>query len=107
MTAPALAAIIGKAVEGLPELPEWIDTALVKREGWPSWRTAMQLAHNPQTAADIETQSPPKRRLAYDELLASQLTLALLQESRRRERGQAIVGTGVLQAQALERAGLR
>jgi ATP-dependent DNA helicase RecG len=105
LPAPTLASIIYKTVEALPDLPEWIDAALAKREGWPVWRRAMQLAHNPQTATDIETQSPPKRRLAYDELLASQLTLALLQESRRRERGQAIIGTGFLQKAAMAKIG--
>ena len=36
-------------------------------------------------------------RLAYDELLADQLTLALVRQTQRDRKGQALKGTGALQ----------
>ena len=105
LPASTLADIMAKAVTLVPALPEWIDAALLKRETWADWRAAVQQMHNPQTESDLELRTPFHRRLAYDELLASQLTLGLLQERRRRDHGQAITGTGVLQAAALAQAG--
>jgi ATP-dependent DNA helicase RecG len=64
------------ALEKAPELPEWQDPAFLRREGFPSWRDAVTALHAPNSDADLSPLSPPRRRLAYDELLAHQLSLA-------------------------------
>ena len=66
------------ALEDLPELPEWLDPALCEREDWPEWAEALKGAHGPEQAADLEADAHPRTRLAYDELLASQLAMALV-----------------------------
>jgi len=105
LTAGVTQKLVAKAVAGAlaraPELGEWIDGPLLVREGWPGWRAALLAAHGPQGAADLAPTHPARQRLAYDELLAHQLTLALARATLRRQKGLPTVGTGVLQAQVL------
>ncbi len=86
------------ALDRAPDLPEWQDPTLMAREGWPPWRAALLAAHAPETPADLAPTAPPRRRLAYDELLANQLALALVRQSLRRRAGRARSGTGILQS---------
>ncbi|WP_095589636.1 ATP-dependent DNA helicase RecG [Actibacterium ureilyticum] len=90
------------AVSRAPDLAEWADPALVLREGWPDWRAALHQAHAPTSLADLTPTAPARQRLAYDELFAHQLTLALARAAARR--GAAIVteGDGRLRRKVLE-----
>ncbi|HEX3417012.1 MAG TPA: ATP-dependent DNA helicase RecG, partial [Stellaceae bacterium] len=87
---------IGEALDRIPELPEWIDPALRERRGWPAWGDAVRRAHAPGVEADLLPTTPARERLAYDEILASQLAVALVRARRHRQKGRAIVGTGTL-----------
>ncbi|MDD5585822.1 MAG: ATP-dependent DNA helicase RecG, partial [Alphaproteobacteria bacterium] len=130
----ALQSILSK----LPDLPEWHDPHLLKRENWPGWKQAVLSAHDPNTLlqkspspcgrVEIAQQfrggvkeqgdfTPPRdgyaaappphgegdscarRRLAYDELLADQLALAVIRRHHREAGGRAIAGNGKLQKQ--------
>jgi ATP-dependent DNA helicase RecG len=97
--------LMWKATRGVvalaPDLPEWIDPALKAREGWPDWHTALGQAHSPESTVDLSPHDPARQRLAYDELLAHQLTLALARLSARRGKGRASRGTGALQGRVL------
>jgi ATP-dependent DNA helicase RecG len=88
----AIASACGRA----PELAEWIDPLLRQRQGWPGWTAALAQVHAPQSAADVLPTCPARERLAYDELLAHQLTLALARSNRRRATGTATRGDGRL-----------
>jgi ATP-dependent DNA helicase RecG len=88
---------IQNALSRLPDLPEWNDSHLLKREEWPGWKVAVLNAHNPQP--DDNSRPPSVRRLAYDELLADQLALAVIRRHHRAAGGRAIAGTGILQKQ--------
>ncbi|HSF63669.1 MAG TPA: ATP-dependent DNA helicase RecG [Paracoccaceae bacterium] len=90
------------AVARAGEMPEWIDGPLKAREGWPDWHSAIAAVHAPATAADLSPVAPARQRLAYDELLAHQLTLALARAQVRRGKGVASVGTGALQDKVLK-----
>jgi ATP-dependent DNA helicase RecG len=57
---------------------------------------ALRLSHAPQAPVDAEPTSPARRRLAYDELLAAQLALALLRARMRRAAGRALLAEGRL-----------
>ena len=87
---------IGEALDRLPALPEWIDPALRERRGWPAWGDAVRRAHAPEAEADLSPTTPARQRLAYDEIFASQLAVALVRARRHRQKGRAIVGTGTL-----------
>lgn len=90
------------AVTRAPDLAEWIDPAQKAQTGWPDWAEAVRRAHNPQDMGDLAAADPARERLAYDEFMAHQLTLALARSRLRRAKGRATVGTGALQAQVLE-----
>src|SRR5208282_2357881 len=51
------------------------------------------------------TETPPRRRLAYDELLADQVATALVRGRVRMRRGRALMGDGALRQEALARFG--
>ena len=86
------------ALDRVPELPEWIDPGLKRQRGWPAWGEALRHAHAPAGEADLSPATPARERLAYDEVFASQLAVALVRARRQRRRGRAIVGSGMLAA---------
>ena len=65
-------------IQKIPELPEWIDKTLLKQENWPSFKSALLKSHLPEIEADLNLNTPHRRRLAFDELLANQLALCLI-----------------------------
>ena len=98
LTQKSITRAIGGALEALPDLPEWLDPSLLERHHWPAWPAAVRDAHAPKGVADLLSNSPARTRLAYDELLANQLALALVRRHVRRIRGRALAGDGGLRA---------
>lgn len=94
--------IIREAVGRIQKLDEWHDETVIKRERWPSWYDSIRLAHNPQEIEDIEPEALHRQRLAYDELLANQLTIALVRKKQTKSKGRKLQGNRELSAQALE-----
>lgn len=98
LTAGLSQRVAGKAVrealKRLPELDEWQDPALLERENWPRWAEAIQRLHNPQSQMETGTDSIARRRLAYDELFAKQLALALVRAQNRTRYGRAFTAKG-------------
>ncbi len=90
------------ALEKTSDLAEWIDPALKKREGWPDWREALTQAHTPTSAMFLSPDFPARRRLAYDELLAHQITLALARATVRRAKGTPSTGDRALRKKVLD-----
>jgi len=84
---------VAAVLERTPPINEWIDLALKAREKWPGWSDALAQAHAPASAAELAAETPARRRLAYDELFAHQLTLAIARAQRRRAAGQSTRGT--------------
>ena len=78
------------ALEQAAALEEWLDPALLAREGWGNWRTALARLHAPASELDLSLQSPHRRRLAYDELLAHQLAMVQRKAAVRAEPAAAI-----------------
>ena len=97
-----VAKAVAAALDRLPDLPEWIDLPLRQREGWPDWADALRKAHHPDGAADLAPTAPARQRLAYDEMFAHQLTLALARLRVRRGKGRSSRGTGALQRKVLK-----
>ncbi len=84
------------ALQRLRELPEWQEPTWFAREQFPSFAQALRTLHRPATPDDVVPTSRAWTRLAYDELLAGQLALALLRAHIRRPLGRATPGTGEL-----------
>ena len=106
LTAGVTLRVMAKAAQAaltrVPDLAEWIDPVQKAQAGWPDWAEAVRSAHAPGTAQDLSPAHPARERLAYDELMAHQLTLALARSRLRRAKGRATVGTGALQARVLK-----
>ena len=96
--------VLRKALDGamarLPVMPEWNDSALVARERWAPWNESLRAAHAPETHDALSPLSPARRRLAYDELLANQLALAMVRQHQKRRKGRSIKGDGTLTTRA-------
>ncbi len=93
--------LIGQALERAPELPEWIDAAWLRKNGWPDFKAALLASHRPESFADLEQTAPARSRLAYDELLANQLALAAIRQRIRKAKGRSIRGDGRIRKQIL------
>ena len=102
VTQRGLAKAVQSALARLPDLAEWVDGPLKAREAWPDWADAVRAVHGPKGAADLAATAPARARLAYDELFAHQITLALARMQARQGQGQVTRGTGVLQRKVLD-----
>ena len=96
LTAKPLHRAVRGALEQTPNLPEWQNQAWLEKQKWPTWRAALFAVHEPESQAALEPDDPNRRRLAYDELLANQLALAMIRNAARRRAGRAISGDGRL-----------
>ncbi len=66
-----------QALGRLKPLPEWQDAAFMAAQGFAPLLDSLKHLHQPEAAEDINPEGAPRRRLAYDELLANQLATAL------------------------------
>ncbi|GGE45010.1 ATP-dependent DNA helicase RecG [Agaricicola taiwanensis] len=96
LTSAGVGRTIRQALDGVHPLPEWLDTAFLKQRRWPDFISALKTLHLPEAPEDIGEEAPARLRLAYDELLASQLALALVRARFRAQPGISRTGTGVL-----------
>lgn len=68
---------------------DWLPVDLLPQRDWPSLRAALQYVHRPPPDARLELleqgQHPAQRRLAFEELLAQQLSLRLLRQDIKRD----------------------
>ncbi|MER8462905.1 ATP-dependent DNA helicase RecG [Mesorhizobium sp. M1409] len=85
---------IGQALARVPEFPEWQDGAFMRRHTFAAFGDALARIHNPADPIDVSVDGAAWRRLAYDELLAGQVSLALVRAKVRRLSGRPLVGDG-------------
>jgi ATP-dependent DNA helicase RecG len=89
---------LGRAIETalarIPALPEWHGRSGSNIPILPSFAEALREVHRPNTPTSIAPEAPARMRLAFDELLASQLALALMRAKIRRAPGRASQGDG-------------
>ncbi|HWG05151.1 MAG TPA: ATP-dependent DNA helicase RecG [Beijerinckiaceae bacterium] len=83
---------IEAALPRVPDLPEWLDPAFKQTHGLPTFGAALRAVHRPDAPAAIEPGAVARLRLAYDELLASQLALSMMRAHLRNEGGRASPG---------------
>lgn len=82
-----------KAVEGAlkfaPDLNEWLDIPYKEKNKLPDWRNAIHTLHHFDDESALDPHHPARVRLAYDELLANQLSLALVRLHQRKQNGRS------------------
>lgn len=103
--------ISGRALELLRQqpgrLPEWLPPELRRSYRLPELAEALLFLHRPPPDAPreelLEGRHPAQRRLAFEELLAHQLSLRALRRRQRRAGAPALVGDGRLRRRLLQR----
>ena len=93
---------IAMALQRLPALPEWISPEILRRCSFPPMAEALQRVHVPLELTDILPGGPFWSRLAFDELLAGQLALALVRAQLRRPAGTRHAGDGHLRNRIID-----
>ena len=83
-----------QAITKTAALGEWLDPAMRTDQGWPDFNTALTRIHQPEHPHDSVATSAMRQRLAYDELLAKQLAIALVRENTLRQSGRSFETTG-------------
>jgi ATP-dependent DNA helicase RecG len=100
LTSLALREIVNRS------LPDWLPAEITREMGLPTLREALEYVHRPPPDASLELMSagrhPAQRRLAFEELLAHQLSLRLLRQEIRREPGWAFAPNGQLTQKLLQ-----
>ena len=92
LSGKVLVKTIRAALALAPDFPEWGSAQVLASRQWPAVKAALERLHRPETAEDVATSGAPWQRLAYDELLAGQLALALVRRSLKSQRGRSLQG---------------
>jgi ATP-dependent DNA helicase RecG len=93
---------IAQALQKLPDLPEWISPEVIRRCHFPSFKDALDRVHSPVELTDVLPDGPFWSRLAFDELFAGQLALALVRAQLRRPAGDRHAGDGHLRRKIID-----
>ena len=91
-----------QALPKLPQLPEWLDANFLKQQQYPPFNQALAKIHQPRYESDLQPYSKERCRLAYDELLANQLSLGIAREKLKKQCGREIKGNGILRKKTLD-----
>ncbi len=94
LTAGVTQRLIAKAITAvtsdLPNSPEWLRSDLIAKYQWSSFNESLVKIHTPEKTDDCLPESPYRQRLAYDAILAHQLTLAISRAKRHKNPAVAI-----------------
>ncbi|HEU0082931.1 MAG TPA: ATP-dependent DNA helicase RecG, partial [Bradyrhizobium sp.] len=93
---------IAQALQKLPVLPEWISLEVMRRSSFPPIAEALNRVHVPLELTDVLPDGRFWSRLAFDELLAGQLALALVRAQLRRPAGDRNAGDGHLRKKIID-----
>ncbi len=85
-----VARLTAQALGEIKPMPEWQDAAFLKQQQWLSFSEALRALHQPTSAEAVLPISPERCRLAYDELLANQLALAMARSTQQRQKATKI-----------------
>jgi len=98
MSQKVLFKLFTQGLQKLPDMPEWLDPKLLAERSWPGFKPALNILHRPDGDRDVQGSGLARQRLAFDELFAGQLALALLRRRFKVRSGRAILGDGRLAA---------
>ena len=80
-----------KILQSLPTFREWIDNNTINKYKFKNWNTSILSIHNPENSEELINNNIYRRRLAYDELLAHQLAIAIIRNSNQKRTGLSII----------------
>ncbi|MCH2546337.1 MAG: ATP-dependent DNA helicase RecG [Alphaproteobacteria bacterium] len=87
--------LMAETLKVTPLLPEWCDKHMLQQQQWSGWKKTLTTLHRPTDMQEL-TLSNPWRRVAYDELLANQLALAIVRKRHRKQAGLVVESDGHL-----------
>ena len=102
VTNALLRKLVAAALDKLPKLPEWLDQPLQTKNQWPKWHDALTSVHHTNIDVALDPMHPARQRLAYDELLAHQLSMALLRHNQNQQIVEPLVFSKQLDADLLK-----
>jgi ATP-dependent DNA helicase RecG len=91
-----------QAMARVPDVPEWLDPSVVAKQTFPTFAEALRRLHNPSEPVDLAPEGVAWRRLAYDEFLAGQVSLAFVRARTQRLSGRPLNGDGRIEASIRE-----
>ena len=104
VTQGRLRQLVGLALDqtAAHDLEDWLPAAVLEDSRLPSLRDALLYVHRPPADAPVEQllewRHPAQRRLAFEELLAHQLSLKLLRQRIQSDPGWPLISDGALKA---------
>ena len=107
LTQGRLRALVGMALDDTSarDLQDWLPAAVLADTQLPPLREALLYVHRPPADAPVDQlmdwRHPAQRRLAFEELLAHQLSLRQLRQRIQSDPGWPLVGDGALKAALL------
>jgi ATP-dependent DNA helicase RecG len=107
ITQGRLRQLVGLALDqtSASDLTDWLPPSILADSQLPALREAVQYVHRPPADAPVdlllEWRHPAQRRLAFEELLAHQLSLKLLRQRIQRDPGWPLSSGGTLKARLL------
>ena len=107
ITQGRLRQLVGMALDqtAASDLIDWLPPSVLADSRLPTLREAVQYVHRPPADAPVdqllEWRHPAQRRLAFEELLAHQLSLKLLRQRIQSDPGWPLESNGVLKAKLL------
>ena len=107
LTQGRLRALVDRALRtlGTSGVAELLPESLLRRAGLPTLCAALEFVHRPPVGTQLAElaagRHPAQRRLAFEELLAHQLSLLELRRRLRRDRAAALTDTAGLEARLL------
>jgi ATP-dependent DNA helicase RecG len=108
LTQGRLRALVDRALRTLESsgVAELLPESLLQRAGLPTLAASLQFMHRPPVGTQLSElaggRHPAQRRLAFEELLAHQLSLMELRRNTRRDHAVALPDPGGLQARLLQ-----
>jgi ATP-dependent DNA helicase RecG len=107
VTQGRLRMVVGMALDqwDAGDIEDWLPSAVLADSRLPSLRDALLYVHRPPADASVELllsgRHPAQRRLAFEELLAHQLSLKLLRQRIQSDPGWPLVSNSALKARLL------
>jgi ATP-dependent DNA helicase RecG len=107
LTQGRLRQLVGTALDGTEahDLPDWLPASVLGDARLPALKDALQYVHRPPADAPVDLlldrRHPAQRRLAFEEMLAHQLSLKLLRARIQQDPGWPLAAAGELKARLL------
>jgi ATP-dependent DNA helicase RecG len=98
----AVQTLMQQALTFLPKLDEWQQKDFLKQQHSAGFTESLTSVHLPKALEDVDLKGAARKRLAYDELLANQLALALSRKNFSKKRGNVIKAKGLLEQALLK-----